>query len=68
MKIIKEGKVIFNGGKIVSIEGFTINGNMDELKDYVIDNYHFFSKKGLLGRIIMLIILIIFMTIVVACR
>lgn len=40
MRIIKEGSVTFEGGKIVTIEGFRVtDGGLDCLQKYVEDNY-----------------------------
>jgi len=42
MKIIKHGTVIFREGAVAEISGFEIKeGNQDDLRDYVLENYVF---------------------------
>ena len=46
MKITKHGTVTFQDRKIVSIEGFVVDGNADELKEYVISHYVYSEGRG----------------------
>ena len=47
MKIIIEGKVVFENGKITEISGFKVDdGNLDDLRKYVEDHYKFSIKGG----------------------
>lgn len=46
MEIIKQGKVIFEKGKIIQISDFHIKGNVDNLINYVVEHYTFKKSKG----------------------
>jgi len=55
MRIIKEGEVLFRGGKIVSVQYFEVEGNGEgslyhSLQDYIKDNYIFKGNKKLNAR------------------
>ena len=41
MRIIKEGRVVFESGRIVEISSFQVDGTIIELQNYVLKNYHF---------------------------
>jgi len=42
MKVVKEGKVIFEGGTITDITAFEVkDGTLEDLKAYVFEHYTF---------------------------
>jgi len=52
MKIVKQGKVVFEGGKITKVSDFIIHGDdtdkqsgLDMLEKYVNENYVFKGKE-----------------------